>query len=78
MKVYALRVDPNDYDVFPYVDSIYSTKEKAEQAIRVMAIEAGEPALLLEKDFDIYEHAECWHYPDYDFQRYYIDEYELE
>lgn len=78
MKVYVLGVDPNNYDSFPYTYGIYSTKEKAEDAVRILAVEAGEPALLLMKDFDTNEMADCWHYPDYEYQRYYISEWPVE
>lgn len=78
MKVYVLKVDPNDYDSFPYVYGVYGTKEKAESAVKIAAIENNEPALILTKDYDTWECADCWHYPEYEQSRYYIAEYELE
>ena len=78
MKVYTLSVDPNNYEDVPYNYGVYSTKEKAEQIIQELAIENGEPALLLIKDYDTWECADCWHYPDYDNRRYYIHEWELD
>ena len=78
MKVYVLEIDPNDYSNYPYTYGIYSTREKAEDVVRILAVEAGEPALLLMKDFDTNEMADCWHYPNYEYQRYYISEWSVE
>ena len=78
MKVYILEIDPNDYDQFPFIHDVYSTKEKAITAIQTLAIENNEPALLLTNEFDIFKSADCYHYPDYESTRYYIMEYEVE
>lgn len=78
MKVYVVNVDPNDYDNMPYNYGVYSTKEKAEQVIQQIAIEAQEPALLLEVSPNEYVGVDCWHYPNYEGQCYYIQEWELE
>ena len=78
MKVYILIVDPNDYDTDPYIYSVYSTKDKAISAIQTAAIENGEPALLLSCDYDTWEYADCYHYPDYENSRYYIHECTVE
>lgn len=77
MKVYTLTVDPNDYDNAPYLYGVYDSQKKAEQAIQENAIEEGEPALLLTHEYDTWECAECWHYPEYEHSRYYIGEWEV-
>lgn len=78
MKVYTLTVDPNDYDNVPYLYGVYDSQKKAEQAIQENAIEESEPALLLTHEYDTWECAECWHYPEYEYSRYYIREWEVE
>lgn len=78
MKVYSLKIDPNDYDNLPYLYGIYETRDKAEKTMRECAIEGREPALILEKDYDTWEEADCWHYPNYEYSRYYIKEWEVE
>lgn len=72
MEVWLVTVDPNDYENDIYVLGIYSTEEKAINAIQAAAIENNEPALLLEHNYDSWQSAELYHYPDYEFQRYYI------
>lgn len=78
MKVCTLIIDPNNYDDLPYLYGIYENKDKAEEAMRVCAIEGREPALALSKEYDTWECADCWHYPDYEHSRYYIKEWEVE
>ena len=78
MKVYIVEVDPNDYDNLPYIYGVYETKEKAISAIQNAAVENNEPALLLTSDYDTWECADCYHYPDYEYSRYYIREYQVE
>lgn len=78
MKVYTLTIDPNDYDNAPYLYGIYESEEKAESAMRECACDGREPALLLTKDYDTWECADCWHYPEYEHSRYYIKEWEVE
>lgn len=72
MNVYVLEIVPDDYDESPYIYSVYSTKEKAINAMHEIAIENNEPMLLLIED------ADCYHYPDYEKTCYYIREYEVE
>lgn len=78
MKVYVLEVDPNDYDNNPYIYGVYQTQAGAVNAITTAAIENGEPALILGHEYDTWECAECYHYPDYENSRYYIREFEVE
>lgn len=78
MKIYILTIDPNDYDEFPYIHSVHSTEQKAIDAIMAAAIERNEPALLLEHEYDTFERAECYHYPEYNYTRYYIHVYEVD
>lgn len=78
MNVYVVIVNPNDYDNSPYILGVYLTKENAEHAIREMAIEQGEPMLLLQKYFDVWENADCWNYPNEDnLSCYYVYEIEV-
>ena len=77
MSVFVLMIDPNDDVNDRYLHSVYDSEEKAEKAIQENAIEEGEPALLLQKDYDTWECADCWHYPEYEHSRYYIYECEV-
>lgn len=72
MNVWIVIHDPNDYDQEKYLYSIYETEEKAIQAVKDFAVEQGEPMLILTHDYDTWECAECYHYPDYEGSRYYV------
>lgn len=78
MKVWVVEHDPHDYDQDKYLFGIYETEEKAVQAIKNWAVESGEPMLILEHEYDPWECAECYHYPNYDGSIYYVHTCEVE
>lgn len=79
MKVWLVEHDPHNYDEQDrYILGIYQTEDKAVQAIRNNAVENNEPMLILEHEYDTWEYAECYHYPNYNGSLYYIKEWEVE
>ncbi len=78
MKVWVVEHDPHDYDQSKYLFGIYETEEKAIQAIKDWAVELGEPMLILEHEYDTWECAECYHYPNYNGSIYYVKAWEVE
>lgn len=78
MTLYVVNVDPNDDCNLPFNYGVYSTEQKAIDAIYTAAIEKGEPAILLDDEFDSFLAATCYHYPDYEYSRYYIEQFELD
>ena len=78
MKVWVVEHDPHDYDQERCLYGIYATEEKAIQAIKDFAVESGEPMLILEHEYDTWQCAECYHYPDYKGSIYYVKAWEVE
>lgn len=78
MNVWVVEHDPNNYDEGKYLFGIYETQDKAIQAIKDWAVENGEPMLILEHEYDTWECAECYHYPEYQGSFYYVKEWKVE
>ena len=79
MMVYLLEVSFNEEDRTPMLYGVYSTEQKAYDAMIRIAIEQGEPALSLEHEPDTTMRAtECYHQPDYSGCIFYIGKCEVE